>query len=815
MATFGASYRLPQDVLYAARQFRRAPGYAIFAGLVLALGIGTVTAMFTISYAVLLKPLPFAADRMLFQPVLKTPQGLDDISVPYAEIKEWQRATAGSADVAFNGGGLNIADGPAGAVLMQECTTSTNLLSVLGVHPVIGRAFLPQEEETDSPNVVLLSDALWRQEFAGDPNVLGKTLHIGPAAYSVVGVMPPQFRYPLYVDGPQAFVPIGRALPAQGNRDFYTYLGPLVRVHPGVPVNAVTTLLARVHKQFAPAEESQLRLAGLRALALLVSDVRPALLALQFAVALVWLIACANVAGLMLARIAARRNEIAVRAALGAGRKRIVSQFLAESLALSCAGAVGGLALAAALLRIFRHMLGRILPLDAAGIHLSWPVFSALLVLTFVTAIAFGVFPALIAARADVAGALSGGRTHSGDRGQNRARATLLVSQVALSIMLLIGAGLMLRTLYALRHVPLGFRTDHLVLTTLTVPNDLYNDRNLGTAVWQPLLDQIQTTPGVRSAALSTVLPISHPVELITLIYNTERTHKNESATVRAATPGLMDVLGIRVLTGRFFNQQDTASSLPVTVVNQTYVNRYFGGENPIGRQIRYGRVPRAATIVGVIEDIHQESPDQPSQAEFYLSMSQIDPSNAVYRALLGRYMEVAVRTETAPGALIPQLQQTIHQANPHLAVGEFSTMAEAVEDSISAQKLAAGVIGAFSALVLLITMAGLYGLLSFLVARRSREIGIRMALGADRGRVVAMVMRQTLLLLGAGTFAGIGLALAAGRLLQRFLFGVRATDPWTIILASLALLACGILASLVPARRAASVNPLDALRTE
>ncbi len=806
---------LQQDLRYAARQFRRAPGYAIFAILVLALGIGTVTAMFTVSYAVLLKPLPFAADRLLFQPILMTPQGEDDISVPYDEIKEWQRATAGTADVAFNHNGLNIADGPAGAVLINEVSISSNLLSVLGVHPAIGRAFLPQEDESAVPSAALLSDALWRQEFAGDPNVIGKTLHIGPTLYTVVGVMPAQFRYPLFVDRPQVFVTIGYALPAPGNRDAYQYFQPLVRVHPGTPLDAVTARLAQAHRPFAAPGESELRLAGLREILLLVYDVRPALIALEFAVALVWLIACANVAGLLLARIAARRNEIAVRSALGAGRKRIVAQFLTESLVLSCAGALGGLALAVAFLRIFRHMLARMLPLGAADIHLNWTVWSALLVLTFVTAIAFGVFPALIASRADAAGALNGGRTHPSDRGQNRARATLLVSQVALSIMLLIGAGLMLRTLYALRHVPLGFRTDHLVLTTLTVPTDRYKDRNLATEVWQPLLDEIQTTPGVRAAALSTVLPISHPVELLTVIYNTQRTHKDEMASVRAATPGLMNVLGVRMLGGRFFNQQDTASSLPVTVVNQTYVNRYFGGENPIGRQIRYGHVPRAATIVGVIDDIRQESPDTPSAPEFYLSMAQIDPSNAVYRALLGRYMEVAVRTQAAPGALIPQLQQTIHQANPHLAVGEFTTMAEAVEDSISAQKLAAGVIGSFSALVLLITMAGLYGLLSFLVARRAREIGIRMALGADRGRVVAMVMRQTLLLLGAGTLAGIALALAAGRLLQRFLFGVHATDPWTIALAPLALLACGILAAIIPARRAAAVNPIEALRAE
>ena len=535
---------------------------------------------------------------------------MDDVNVPYDEIEEWQRAEMGTAEVAFNGGGLNIADGPAGAVLINEASISSNMLSVLGVHPIIGRAFTSSEEQTESPNDVLLSDSLWRQQFAGDPSVVGKTLHIGPTLYTVVGVMPPQFRFPLYVDRPQAFVPIERALLAPGNRDSYQYFRPVVRVHPGTPLDTVLDRLAQAHRPFASPGESQLRLAGMRELLLSVSDVRPALVALEFAVALVWLIACANVAGLLLARIAARRNEIAVRSALGAGRRRIVAQFLTESLLLSCAGALGGLALAAAFLRIFRHMLALMLPLGAADIHLNWTVWSALLLLTFVTALAFGVFPALIAAHADGAGALNGGRTQSSDRGQNRARATLLVSQVALSVMLLIGAGLMLRTLYALRHVPLGFRTDHLLLTTLTVPTDRYKDRNLATEVWQPLLDQIQTTPGVRAAALSTVLPIDHPVELLTVIYNTERTHKDESATVRAATPGLMNVLGVRMLAGRFFNQQDTASSLPVTVVNQTHVNRYFGGENPIGRQIRYGHVPHSATIVGVIEDIRQENPE-------------------------------------------------------------------------------------------------------------------------------------------------------------------------------------------------------------
>lgn len=807
---------LGADLRYAARQFRRAPGYVIFAALVLALGIGTATAMFTVYYAVLLKPLPFAADRTLFQPVSRDSQGEDDISFPYDEVQAWRQSTEGLADVAFSHDGLNIADGPAGAVLISEVDISSNLLSVLGVQPAIGRAFNPDEQHSANPDVALLSDSLWRQQFAGDPHVVGRTLHIGPTAYTVVGVMPPHFRYPVFEDRPEAWVPIAPAATAHGTKDLYEYFSPVLRIHTGTPLDAVKARLVQAHRPFASSDESQPRLESLRESLISVYDVRPALTALELAVALVWLIACANVAGLLLARIAARRSEIAVRAALGAGRKRIVAQFLTESLALSCAGALGGLGLAVVLLRIFRHLLVRMLPPGAAAdIHLNWAVWSALLLLTVVTAIAFGVFPALIASRADASSTLSGGRTQSSDRGQNRARAVLLVSQVALSIMLLIGAGLMLRTLYALRHVPLGFRTDHLVLTTLTVPNDLYKDRNLATTVWQPILDRIRTTPGVGAAALSTVLPIHHPVEYLTLVHNTDRTHKDEMTAVRAATPELMNVLGVRMLSGRFFNTDDTASSLPVAVINRTFADRYFGGENPLGRQVRYGRVPRAAAVVGVIEDIRQENPATPSTPELYLCMSQMDPANPVYRALLGRFMEVAVRTQSAPGALIPQLQQTLRRTNPHVAVGGFTTMDEAVSDSLSAQRLAAGVIGSFSALVLLITMAGLYGLLSFLVARRAREIGIRMALGADRRRVVAMVLRQTLLLLAAGTLAGIGLALAAGRLLQRFLFGVRSTDPWTLVLAPLMLLACGILASLVPARRAAAVNPVDSLRTE
>ena len=815
LSAFVRAFR--EDVRFTIRQCRRAPGYAVFTSLVLALGIGTVTAMFTVSYGVLLKPLPFSVDRQLFKAVERDAKGDETFAASYDEITQWREATKGSADVAFAlNGWLNVLDTPAGAELISTVATSPNLFSVLGVQPILGRSFSPTEQVSDHSDVVVLDYETWQRDFAGDRNILGKTVHIGGMVHTIIGVMPKRFQFPVYDERAEAWVPLDRTSLAASNHDAYggTYFQPILRLRTGVRRETVESQLANVHAQFVKAgQEHRIQLVRLHDL--LTAGAKPALLALEIAVAVVWLIACSNVAGLLLARIAARRAEIAVRSALGAGRGRIVAQFLTESLLLSVAGAVGGLGLAITILKSFRHALGNMLPL-ATNIQLNWAVWTSLVVLTLVTALTFGTAPALLAAWTGTRDGLQiGGRRQTGSRGQNRLRSVLLAGEVALSIALLIGAGLMMRTMYALRHVPLGFRTDHLLLTNLTAPGDLYKNQNVEAAAWQPLLDAMRRVPGVKEAALSTVMPIKHPVEWQTIVYKTDWTEGNVDAVVRAASAGLMDVLGIRMLGGRFFNEGDTATSLPVAVVNRAFVDRYLGGGNAVGKQIRFGQVPTTVTIVGMIDDIRQDAVTDASRPEFYVCIPQVRRDNPLYGLILSRYMELAVRTEVSPDAMIGELRGAIAKANSHLAIGEFSTMKEAFEDSIGAQKLAGGVIEIFGGLALLITVVGLFGLLSYLVEQRRHEIGIRMALGADRGAVMGMVLRQTLVLLGAGVAIGIALALWSNQLLKGFLYGVRTSDPLTIGLAPLVLVVCGLIAALVPARRAANVNPVEALRAE
>jgi putative ABC transport system permease protein len=809
---------LARDVRFALWQVRKAPGFAVSTVLTLALGIGTATVMFAIVYGVMLEPLPFANDRRLYQPIGIYPKGNEDPAVPYATIQQWQDATRGKAEIAFSSAGLAILDAPAGAQLITNVGASANLLPMLGVQPIFGRQFSSQEIEDGQSNVVLLSYGLWQQAFSADPGVLGRTLHIESLPYTVIGVMPPRFVFPVWDDRPEVWtlIPASKLQPPSAPT-FYTGFQPLLRVRSGSSVADLRAQLSSVQQRIArsakPGDEQPTGILLVRLHDSLVAGARPALTGLEIAVALVWLIACCNVAGLLLARIAARRAEIAVRGALGAGRLRIALQFLTESLLLSSTGALAGIGLAMLTLQLFRRMLEKALPL-ARNVQISWPVCAALAGLTVLTGVVFGFFPAMIAAGVPIEQSLkTGGRTASASRGQSRLRSLLLVSEIALSTVLLVGASLMMRTIYALHQVPLGFRTDHIVLTDLTVPSYAYRDRDLNIAAWKPLLDLVSQMPGIDTAALSTVMPIGHRVELLTVVYATPWTKGNVSAVVRAASPDLMRVLGIRMRSGRFFTAADTADSMPVAVVNRAFAEQYLGGSDALGKQIQFGRVRTSATVVGVLEDVHQDTVADPSHPEFYACMSQLRPDSALYTPLIGRNMQLAVRTQTAPEAMISELHRAIHEENPNLASGEFTTMNQAVEDSIGNQRLASDVIGVFAGLSLLITIAGLHGLLSYSVTQRTQEIGIRMALGADRSQVMNMVLRQALALLAFGAIVGIVPAICSSRLLNSFLYGVNRYDQWTLLLVPVVLIVIGILAAFIPARRAASIDPTRVLR--
>jgi predicted permease len=801
------------DIKFALRQLRKSPGFALTAILTLALGIGVATAMFAIVDGVLLRPVAFPHAEQLFRPVGVDATGEDEYGMRYADLEKWQEATPNSAEIAYERGDRAILDTPTGARLIFKDAISANLLSTLRAQPMLGRGFVPQEQENDQSHVALLSYTIWKGLFGSNPKILGQTARIDGEPYSVIGIMPQHFADAQF----QLWTPMPRSKLQSGST--YDRLLPTLRLKPGYESAAVQAALSSVQAHIAqnakPGDDvaTHVRLVGLGDS--LVTDVRPALTDLELAVGLVWLIACCNVAGLLLARIASRRVEINIRSALGAGKWRIMRQFLTESLLLSAAGALLGLGLAAFTLEIFRRTMEEKLP-QAQNVHLNATVMVTLVGFTILTGLIFGICPAILAARNPIAEALkSGGPTSSGDRGQALLRNVLLIGEVALCMVLLVGAGLMLRTVYALRHVPLGFRTDHIVLANLTVPNYDYTGRDLNTELWKPLLERLQNLPGVQFASLSTVMPIGHSIEMQTVVYSPGTTKSDVMAVIRAASPEQLRVLGIRMPVGRFFNVRDTSTSMPVVVVNQVFVQRYFSGKEAIGEPIRFGRVPMQATIVGVVDDVHQEKAATPSRPEIYICMNQLRPGDSLYLPLIGRFMELAVRTRAAPLELIPELRRVIRRENPELVAEHFSTMDQAVEESIGDQNLAARVIGIFGGLALLITIVGLYGLLSYSVAQRTREIGIRMALGADRSRVTRMILRQALTLIAAGIAAGLALAFWASRFLNSFLYGVSTHDPWTLAAVPFVLVLCGILAAYLPARRAASIDPMVALRAE
>lgn len=822
---------LLQDLRYALRQMRHAPGFSLSVIVVLALGIGANAAMFTVLEGTLFRPLPYAKPEGLVRLDVMSQKG-EHTFPSLADLAVWRQRARTLSDIAYysaDGAYVHTQDTEQKIV---SVTSSENLFRMLGASPAIGRSFTAEEQQPGKSNVAVLSDAVWRSQFHGDPHVLGQAVHIDKAVFTVIGVMPRGFAFP--ADGSPAQVWKPAPLDATAfsrNFDGESY-EPIARLHDGAQISAVTLELSEIQKQLLPLYagpfSALMAPAGVNATGyrygLNAKDQRTALLALLGAVGVLWLIACANVACLMLARTAARRREMAVRSALGASRWRLIRQTVAESVLLSLIAGAAGLGFAMATLRFFEHSL--MTQLDPnLKLHPDGRVLLALIGLSLVSALLFAFVPARLASSVAVEQALRQDGAQAGTgRHQHRLQRVLVVSELALTLTLLVSCGLLLRTVLALRKAPLGFRTDHVYVIDPQLPRYKYEDLDANATVYKPLLERLKLIPGVQSAAIATVAPLekkSHTVELtLGLGKKSGSSSTLIKATLRAGGPELQQVLGFGMARGRYFNAQDTPDTQLVAVVNSAFAKLYESDNGDVsGFSMSMGAAkdakPQGFKIIGVLADLHQVGIADPAMPEIDVDAAQMKPGDGFYPATLRGHAEVILRSSRDAKSLEPDLNSVMRRFNVDLAGSSISTMDQIVEDAMGSQVLAAHLLEMLGGLALLVALAGLYSLLAYLVTLRTRELGLRLALGAQREDILSLVLRGASALLVTGTMLGIGLSLLVVRLLHSFLFGVKQYDAITLVAAPLLLLIVGSTAALLPARRAAALEPMQALRTE
>ena len=816
---------LRQDVHYALRQIRNSPRFAITVMATLALGIGAAAAMFTVVDHALLRSLPYPqADRVVT--LDETNQsGLGFYGVTYPDFLVWRGDNHVFESMAlYAGGGESNYLGGAGSVQPVDATrVGLGIFQVLGTQPLLGHAFTANT----APNSILLSYTLWHLRYGNDPKILGKAIEVNGKPYTVTGVMPRGFQFPADGKLPQVWMPVQFTAEDHTRNDNSSGYEVIARLRPGVtPQSAQAEMtvrqksLARLYPAKVVTREDRVRVVVKKyASTFLGAPTTRALLILLSATGLLWLIACVNVMNLLLARGTSRQREIAMRGALGASRWRILQQLLLEALVLCALAAVLGAGFAEAVVRTFQKAIANQLDLSHP-LNLNWPILGALLLLTVATALLASAGPALAAALAPIEPALRQSGAAGLTRRHYRLRALLVVAQIAMSLVLLFSCGLLLRTLYAIRHVPLGFRTDHIAVAHLAIPAYRYAHRNLVADFYQPLLARVQRLPGVQAAGFASEVPLGDTIRLEWNLYmNQKGATKSIGADLRTGTSGLQKVFHFPMLAGRYFEASDTASSQPVVVVNRAFALRYSPDhDHPFAvmgeHLMSIHKGGPAAVIVGVLADIHQDSIEQSHEPEVDLPLSQMTPGGSYY-VFAGWEMDLAVRTSLPLEVFLPELRGALKQADPVLANSRIETMNQIVAESYGSQSLAAHVLEFFGGTALLLCISGLYGLLAYMVAQRRREIGVRMALGAPREAVHRLVLRQAIGMIVPGVMLGAGLSWLASRLVRGYLFGVKAHDQWTLIVAVLLLGVSGLSAAWMPAARAASVQPSEAIREE
>jgi putative ABC transport system permease protein len=805
--------QLVQDIRYGLRALWKSPGFALVAVLTLALGIGANTAIFSVVYAVLLRPLPYQdASRLVL--LNETTPKVGTVSVSYPNFIDWRSQSHTFSEMAaVHEVGLNLT-GVSRPESIKGLAVSPSFLSILGVRPLLGRDFAAQEENAGATPVLLVSYDMWQSHLGADPETVGKTMLLDGRAFTVVGVLPANFRW---LDKADVIEPIGvwatnnPEATDRGERGDTSIVGRLAPHANFEQAHAeMQGIAARLAKEY-PGPDDEFGAELMRMRDAFVGDSRPAILILFGAVLFVMLIACANVANLFLVRGATRTKEIALRFAFGASRGRIVRQMLAESFLLAFLG--GALGLAVAIGGI--HAITRWIPMNSlsgALVNLNGAVFVFVAALVVVAAFVFGLAPAAHSAKTDMqSGLKESSRNSTASAAQNKLRGAFAVAEISLALVLLVGAGLMTKSLYRLMSVNPGFRPDRVLTMEINLPERQYSKDPAILNFWQQLLERVQGLPGVENAAVGTVVPLagSHSRSDVTIEgMAAPRPGEYPHPDFHIVSSGYLATLGIPLIRGRAFTDADDEKAPRVGMINALMAHRFFPGDDPVGKRFMVGHPGEKndwMTIVGVTGDTRLYGLANPARLEIYLPFRQSATSD----------MNLIVKSGVGEAALSSAIRDAVAAIDKDQPILITTTMNQLVSDSEATRKITLVLLGLFSALALILAAIGIYGVISYSVAQRTHEIGIRTALGAQRGDLMRMILKQGLRTAVVGVGVGLGAAVGLAQLIKSMLFGVSAADPLTFVGVALALLCVALAASYIPARRAMRVDPLVALKYE
>jgi predicted permease len=802
-----------QDLRFALRQLRKNPGFAATAILILALGIGASVAIFAFVDAALIKPLPYPNPTRLVEvteSLALFPRG----NLSYADYVDWKRLNTVFSSMDVYTAHRFEFNTPSGTESVHGLQVSAGFFGTLGIHPMLGRDFRPGEDTPGAAPVVMLRYGAWQKRFGGRPDVVGQTVNLSGVATTIVGVLPPEFEFaPREIA--EFFEPLRPTGECEKRRSCHNQVG-VGRLKDGVTVGEALAQMKAIALQLENQYPDSNRGQGASVMPLsaaIVGDIKPILLVLLGGAGLLLLIACVNVSSLLLVRAESRRREIAVRGALGASRLRLSRQFVTEALTVVAAGSAIGLGVAYAGMKglsglISKDWMAGMPFLRGLGLNPRVLLFTACLAV--LAGILFSITPILHFRFSEMRDGLTEGARGSAGRLWRRMGANLVVIELATAVVLLAGAGLLGKSLYRLLQQDLGFRADHLATMNIGLPAVAFTKDEQQVAFEHALLERADAMPGVQSAAITSMLPVSCNcntdwVRFVGKPYNGIHNEVNE----REVSAGLFETLQVKLKSGRFFTDADNAGKPKVIIVNQAFAQRYYPGEDPIGKKIGNTELTSDSIreVVGVVENFKDAGLDQEQWPSEYEPFDQ-SPSG---------YFNVVLRTSQDAGSILPALAPMVHAVNPNVSVDWERTMQDLIDDSQAAylHRSAAWLVGGFAAMALLLGVVGLYGVVAYSVSQRTREIGVRMALGAQRNSVYTLVLGEASRLIAMGISLGLVGAVAAAMLIRKLLFGVEAWDATTLVSVAALLAVSALLASYIPARRAARVNPADALRAE